>query len=110
MAITDIICMFLIAVGCFFFMTGSIGLLRFPDFYARMHATGKSDTLAVLSCLCGLAVHHGFDLDGLKLILIAVFVFFANPTGTHAICRAAFRCGVKPWTRKDRSPEKTDKQ
>lgn len=101
MAVNDIICIALICFGCFFFMTGSIGLVRFPDFYARMHATGKSDTLAVLSCLAGLAIHHGFNLDSCKLLLIAVFVFFANPTGTHAICRAAFRGGVKPWTSKE---------
>ncbi|HDS16936.1 MAG TPA: monovalent cation/H(+) antiporter subunit G [Proteobacteria bacterium] len=92
----------LVCLGCFFFMTGAIGLVRFPDFYARMHATGKSDTLAVFLCLSGLAVHLGCNLDSLKLLLIAVFFFFANPTGTHAICRAAFRCGVKPWTNKER--------
>ena len=100
MNIADGIAAFFICLGCFFFMTGSIGILRFPDFYTRMHATGKSDTLAVLLCLCGLAIHHGFTLDSMKLLLIATFVFFANPTGTHSICRAAFRCGVKPWTKK----------
>jgi len=81
-------------------MTGSIGLVRFPDFYTRMHATGKSDTLAVLFCLFGVAIYHGLTLDSIKLVLIAVFVFIANPTGTHSICRAAFRCNIKPWTRK----------
>ena len=70
-----------------------------------MHATGKGDTLAVLICLIGLALyhtfHHGAVLDGIKLVVIAVFMFMANPTATHAISRAAFRCGVKPWTREE---------
>jgi multicomponent Na+:H+ antiporter subunit G len=68
-----------------------------------MHATGKGDTLAVLISLIGLSIyhaaHHGAILDSLKILLIAVFMFLANPTATHAISRAAFRCGVKPWTR-----------
>ncbi|MCK5679323.1 monovalent cation/H(+) antiporter subunit G [bacterium] len=100
MHITDIVSIVFIITGCFIFMTGAIGIIRFPDFYTRMHATGKSDTLAVFLCLCGIAIHHGLNLDSVKLILIAVFVFIANPTGTHAICRAAFRCGIKPWTKK----------
>ena len=50
---TNIITIVFICTGCFLFMTGSIGLVRFPDFYARMHATGKSDTLAVFFCLFG---------------------------------------------------------
>jgi multicomponent Na+:H+ antiporter subunit G len=94
-----------ILVGCFFFTTGTIGLLRFPDFYARMHATGKGDTLAVLIVLIGLSIyhaaHHGAILDSIKILFIAVFMFLANPTSTHAISRAAFRCGVKPWTKED---------
>ncbi len=92
-----------ILVGCFFFATGTIGFLRFPDFYSRMHATGKGDTLAVLITLVGLSIYHaaynGAILDSIKIVVVAVFVFLANPTATHAISRAAFRCGVKPWTR-----------
>ena len=101
MAIADIITIIFLVAGCFLFMTGSIGLVRFPDFYARMHATGKSDTMAVFFCLCGVAIYHGLTLDSLKLILIAIFVFIANPTGTHSICRAAFRCDIKPWVKKE---------
>jgi multicomponent Na+:H+ antiporter subunit G len=103
MEIVKIISIVLILTGCFFFTTGTIGLIRFPDFYSRMHATGKGDTLAVLICLVGLALYHAFNhgaiLDCIKLVVVAVFIFLANPTATHAISRAAFRCGVKPWIR-----------
>jgi multicomponent Na+:H+ antiporter subunit G len=88
-----------ILTGFFFFTTATLGLLRFPDFYSRLHATGKGDTLAVLLSLIGLAIYYGFSLTSAKIIFIAVFYFLAQPTATHAISRAALRCGVKPWAK-----------
>ncbi len=97
----EILSILFILTGFFFFTAATIGLLRFPDFYARLHATGKGDTLAVLLSLIGLALYQGFSINSLKTIFIAVFMFLAQPTATHAISRAALRCGVQPW-RKDR--------
>ncbi len=94
MIVVSVIC---ILGGIFFFTTATIGLLRFPDFFARLHATGKGDTLAVLLCLIGLAIYEGISLTGLKIVFIAVFMALAQPTATHAISRAAFRRGVQPW-------------
>jgi multicomponent Na+:H+ antiporter subunit G len=92
---------FFILTGFFFFTTATIGLLRFPDFFCRLHATGKGDTLAVLLSLIGLALYEGLSLTSVKIIFITFFYFFAQPTATHAISRAALRCGVKPWTKKE---------
>jgi len=89
-------------VGFFFFLAATVGLLRFPDFYCRLHATGKGDTLAVLLSLIGLSIYEGFSLTSLKIIFIAVFMFLAQPTSTHAISRAAMRCGLEPWVRERR--------
>jgi len=96
--------------GIFFFTTGVIGFLRFPDFYSRMHATGKGDTLGAVLVLTGLALynlHHGFSLGSIlvsiKLMFIAVFWFLANPTATHALLRAAFDSGLTPWTKDGKS-------
>jgi multicomponent Na+:H+ antiporter subunit G len=83
--------------GLFFFATATLGILRFPDFFCRLHATGKGDTLAVFLSLIGFALYEGFSLDSLKIIIIAVFMILAQPTATHAISRAAIRSGVKPW-------------
>jgi multicomponent Na+:H+ antiporter subunit G len=83
--------------GIFFFFTATLGLLRFPDFFARLHATGKGDTLAVFLCLIGLAIYEGVSLTALKIIFIAVFMALAQPTATHAISKAAIRHGVQPW-------------
>jgi multicomponent Na+:H+ antiporter subunit G len=98
MLIKDVIIIFFISSGFFFFTTATLGLLRLPDFYARLHATGKGDTLAVFLSLLGFALYYGFSLTGLKIVFIAVFMFLAQPTATHAISRAAYRCGVRPWT------------
>ncbi len=87
--------------GFFFFTTATIGLIRFPDFYTRLHATGKGDTLAVFLSLIGLGIYEGLTLSGLKLILIAVFMMLAQPTATHAISRAGLRSGLKPMLKED---------
>lgn len=106
MTIGSILTAIFLLLGLLFFTGGTIGLLRLPDFYCRMHATGKSDTLAVLLCLSGLAIYNAFEgnfalpyiLVSIKIIFIAIFWFLAGPVSTHALYRAAFRCGVKPWT------------
>jgi multicomponent Na+:H+ antiporter subunit G len=105
-----ILAVILIVAGAFFFTTATIGLLRFPDFYTRMHATGKGDTLGSLLILAGLALynlHHGFSIDAIlvsiKILFIALFIFIANPTATHAITKAGLDCSVKPWGKKESS-------
>jgi multicomponent Na+:H+ antiporter subunit G len=106
----SVLAIILIVTGVFFFTTATIGLLRFPDFYTRMHATGKGDTLGALLILAGLALynlHHGFSVDAIlvsiKILFIALFIFIANPTATHAITKAGLDCSVKPWGKKESS-------
>lgn len=99
MSVTIVLSVLFMLGGIFFFAAATIGLLRFPDFFARLHATGKGDTLAVLLCLIGLAIYEGFCLTALKIVFIAVFMALAQPTATHAISRAALRSGVKPWAK-----------
>lgn len=99
----EIVAILLLCTGTFFYLTGTVGLLRFPDFYSRMHATGKSDTLGTLLSLLGLALYAGFSFTGVKILFIAVFVFLTSPTATHALLRAAFDSKVPPWTKDGRS-------
>ena len=89
----------LLFLGCFFIIVASIGLIRFPDFYSRMHPAGKSDTLGQFFVLSGLIVYEGFSLVSIKLLLIIIFLFIANPTATHALGNAAYLAGLKPWKR-----------
>lgn len=103
----EIVTIIFVVSGLFFFFAASIGLLRFPDFYARMHATGKGDTLGGFLIILGLALYTlfngGFDLasilTSIKIVFIAVFIFLANPTATHAIAKAGLDAGVVPWTK-----------
>ena len=90
-------------IGLVFFTGGAIGILRFPDFYSRLHPAGKMDTLASVLMVSGLALynlHHmsiAAFLTSTKMVLIAVFIFLASPTATHAIVDAGLRAGLRPW-------------
>ena len=98
---------FLVVTGMFFFAVGVVGILRFPDFYTRLHAAGKCDSLAAVLVIAGVSLYNLNDfslgnlLVSLKIMAIAVFVFVASPTATHAITKAALVYGVKPWNKKD---------
>ncbi len=101
----------LLAAGVFFMLSGAIGLLRLPDFYTRLHATGKCDTLGEVLIIFGLLLYHIFvyspgaelsvQLVPVKLLFLIGFIFLANPTATHAIMKAAYNTGVKPWKKGD---------
>lgn len=86
--------------GFFFTTVAALGVIRFPDFYTRLHAAGKGDTLGIALSIMGLAIYHGFNLVSIKLFFIVIFIFIANPIGTHVLSRAAFKSGIKPWTGK----------
>lgn len=87
----------LLALGCLISLTGSLGLLRFPDFYARLHAAGKSDSLAQLLILGGLVFATDNWTVQVRLVMIALLLFFTAPTATHAITKAARIDGLEPW-------------
>lgn len=87
----------LLGLGFFFIFAGAVGIVRLPDFYTRLHAMGKCDTLGVSLMVLGLALLEGATLNGLKILFIIVFIGLANPTATHALGRAAHRAGVAPW-------------
>lgn len=97
MNLYDIASAILLAIGCFFVLSGGIGVLRMPDFYTRMHPAGKSDTLAQTAILLALMLQAGWTLVTVKLIIISLFLFITSPTATHAVARAAFVSGLKPW-------------
>jgi len=75
--------------GVAFALIGSVGLLRMPDFYTRLHAAGITDTLGAGLILLGLALQAGWTLVSVKLLLILLFMWFTSPIATHALSRAA---------------------
>lgn len=84
----------LIAVWCGigFCVVGVVGIIRMPDVYCRLHASGKVATVG----LCGLLVGAALIMPsaGLKLLTLAIFAVLTLPVSTHAIAAAAFRHGV----------------
>ena len=103
----NIIVWFLMIVGLLFFTGGSIGILRLPDFYSRLHPAGKLDTAGQLLTLSAIAlfVLQDFSLQNFltasKILLIVIFLYITSPTATHAIVDAGMRAGLKPWTKED---------
>jgi len=97
--IADVVGGVLLAAGLFFQAVAALGVLRMPDFYTRLHAVSKTETAGVVLMVAGLIVMTGVSLVSVKLAFLALFLFLANPTSTHAIARAALRAGQKPWRR-----------
>ncbi|MYA50140.1 MAG: monovalent cation/H(+) antiporter subunit G [Chloroflexi bacterium] len=91
----------LIALGLAFMVITALGMIRLPDFYSRVHAVSKSETLGITLVLFGLILHEGATMVSLKIGLILVFVAVANPVGAHLLTRAALRTGQMPWRRGD---------
>ncbi|HBV85155.1 MAG TPA: cation:proton antiporter [Desulfosporosinus sp.] len=86
-----------LVIGCFLFMIASIGVIRFPDFYSRMHAAGKGDTMGQACIIIGLIIYSGFNQVSLKLLMIMIMILIINSTASHYLAKAAYTKGVKPW-------------
>ena len=78
-----------LVAGGFFTVVGAIGLVRMPEVYTRMHAASVTDTLGAGLILLGLMLQAGFTLVAVKLLFLAIFIFFTSPVATHALVRAA---------------------
>ena len=100
----DVLSGLLIVAGTVFLLTGVLGVLRFPDFYSRLHAAGKGDTLGQALVLVGLMLVAGLTLVSVKLAFVIIFVFIFNPTATHALARGAWIAGLRPWTGQKERP------
>src|SRR5690554_2588243 len=88
--IKDIVIIMLVLFSTFFFMVGTLGLIRLPDVFTRMHATTKSDTLGAGLGMLALMVYKGLDPVSIKFLLILVFIFITNPVASHIIAKAAY--------------------
>ena len=97
----------LLAAGSLLVLVGTIGMLRLPDFFTRLHAAGITDTLGAELLLIGMMLQAGFSLITVKLILISLFIFFTSPTATHAVANAARTMGLKPALVPDEDIETT---
>ena len=106
MSILEIIGSVFLLSGTLVCIIGGIGIVRLPNFFARIHAASVPDTLGAGLCLlgmvvltCGLTHEQGYDakliaLIIVKLISIGIFIFITSPISGHALAKSAYRDGV----------------
>ena len=99
----DILSWVCLVAGGLFGVIGAVGLLRLPDFYTRMHGSGITDTMGAWLVLLGLMFQAEFGLVTFKLVMVGLLLAFTSPTATHALAKAAWTHGLKPYTGEDPS-------
>ncbi|QHS22841.1 Na+/H+ antiporter subunit G [Virgibacillus sp. MSP4-1] len=96
---TEIVISVFLIIGTFITLSGSLGILRFPDVYTRLHAATKASTLGVAGVLIGAFLFMYFDVEIIsgKLILGIIFILLTAPVSGHMISRAAHNTSVELW-------------
>lgn len=90
MSLSELAILIIAALGVIFMGISSIGMMRLPDIYARMHAAGKASTLGVSCLLLAAGIFYGADLFW-RMVALVVLFFVTAPIATSAIARAAHR-------------------
>lgn len=92
-----------LAIGAVFNGLGAVALHRFPDVYTRLHGATKCTTFGSIFSILAVVV-YGATRGGsvgtsmvIRAVLALVFLLLTNPTGSHALARAAHRAGIKPF-------------
>ncbi|MFP4607219.1 MAG: monovalent cation/H(+) antiporter subunit G [Thiohalospira sp.] len=96
---TDGLALLLAVAGAGFFLGGSLGLLRFPDVYTRLHALTKADNVGLGLLAAGAALHLGDPWLAGRLLLVWVLVMIGGAVACHLLAREAEREGRVPWRR-----------
>lgn len=91
----DAITVALLGIGAAFMVLAAIGVVRLPDFLARLQATSKASTLGIICMLLGVAVRFGEAHVVLRALAVIGFVSLTTPVAAHAIARAGYRAGVR---------------
>ena len=91
--ILDLIGAALLAGGAFFCLGGALGLVRFPDILARMHAATKPQVFGLLLVLLGVAFSIRDPKVWLSLVVVLVLQILTAPVAGHLIGRVAYRSG-----------------
>ena len=104
--VLDVLSWLSIGGGLFFMLVGTVGILRMPDVYTRLHAAGMTDTMGAGLLILGMFLH---SVDGImsgegqywfvlfRLVFIYAFLLFTSPIATHAVARAALHGGLEPY-------------
>ncbi|MDE2791818.1 MAG: monovalent cation/H(+) antiporter subunit G [Paracoccaceae bacterium] len=99
--IVDVLSWIAIVGGSAFLVIGAVGLIRFPEFWSRLHAISVLDSAGVLLLLLGMGLQGGLSLVTVKLVILGLFLLITGPTATHAVANAAFVSGLRPPIRSE---------
>ncbi|MEM7193383.1 MAG: monovalent cation/H(+) antiporter subunit G [Pseudomonadota bacterium] len=98
--VLDALTWFFLLTGSFLGITGAWGIIKFPDFYSRVHAASITDTLCASCFVLGLICQSGFSLVSVKLILVLLLLLITGPAAAHALVKAAHTAGLRALTGK----------
>jgi len=101
----DVISIVLCVAGTLFFVAGTMGLLRFPDVYTRLHALTKADNLGLGLIALGIALRASAWVMAWKVILTWALAMLASTTACNLIANAAIRGRIRPWSGDERTGE-----
>lgn len=99
MTIPEILATACLFTGLLFFMSGTVGLLRFPDIYTRLHALTKADNVGLGFLILGISLQADDWFTVIKLVLIWLLVLLASSTSCHLVARRALQKEITPWSR-----------
>lgn len=99
---------FFIVAGSLFLVIGGIGIIRFPDFYSRIHPAGITDTMGAWLVLVGLMFASDSWMVTIKLVMLLLFLAITSPLAGHALAKAAYMRGLKPMLGRDLEREAAD--
>ena len=94
--VLDVITWVSIGAGSLFLLIGGIGILRFPDFYSRIHPAGITDTMGAWLVLAGLMFAAPNWMVVVKLVMLLLFLAITSPLAGHALAKAAYLRGLRP--------------
>jgi len=94
--VIDMASWLLILIGGAFGIVGGIGILRLPNFFARIHAAGMAETMCAPLILLAMMLQTGWTLTTFKLFAIFLFLIVTSPAATHALAKAARHGGIDP--------------
>ena len=98
--IVQLISFLFIILGSLIILVGSLGLLRLPDVFSRIHAVGMIDTAGIGLIITGLIIYSGFSAVTIKLLIMGLILFFTSPISGHAVAISAKKNNFKPVLKK----------
>lgn len=101
MIIRDILTIILLSLGFLCFLASTVGVYRFKDFYSRLHAAGICGSAGFIMCGLGLFIYQGFNITGIKILVVFIAAIVSSPIGTHIITKVAYKNNKKESQKKE---------